>query len=775
MKTQFWISKWFVLIFASVLIGFGMQGTSYGQVCRVGSIIARGGSCTDPGSGEVFSVSQDGRGHFLFITAGTGINLRAGNVNFSANKRGDGSWKINAVTPGSTPARTPTPPTSEESRVKVLVVAPDSPPIYWTERRGPNKIQRANLDGSNVEDLVTRGLANPAGIALDVAGGKMYWIDNGPPNKIQRANLDGSNVEDLVTRGLDDPWSIALDVAGGKMYWTDLGTKKIQRANLDGSNVEDLVTRGLDDPWSIALDIAGGKMYWTDWGAEKIQRANLDGSNVEDLVTRGLDAPVGLALDIAGGKMYWTDLGTSKIQRANLDGSNVEDLVTRGLDTPAGLALDIASGKMYWTHNGWNSATRELTNGKIQRANLDGSDVEDLITGLHVSDGIALGIPSPKLPPKVLIAADQRPPMYWVDADVGTLHRLVDAKVENLLPSVQNATSLTVDVAGGKLYWTEKTGTRTGNIRAANLNGTNVALVKQLTSVPSNLTLDPAMGKLYLTNAWGKVQRLNVDGSRFEPNLITNLTDLKDMAVDVAGGKVYWIEQTGERRGNIRAANLDGTNVRVVKDLTSVPYSLAVDVSQGKLYLTNAWGKVQRMNIDGSRFEPNLITGLDAPEGVTVDAQGGKVYWTEQGSLRRADLNGETVEDVVTSLGKSASLVLGIPPVNNGGPAAPTAVRSVFGETALLANYPNPFNPETWIPYQLETSADVTLTIYAVDGQTVRQLELGHQAPGTYQTRSRAAYWDGRNEYGEPVASGLYFYTLTAGDFTATRKMLIRK
>ncbi|MCE2413369.1 T9SS type A sorting domain-containing protein [Candidatus Poribacteria bacterium] len=96
-------------------------------------------------------------------------------------------------------------------------------------------------------------------------------------------------------------------------------------------------------------------------------------------------------------------------------------------------------------------------------------------------------------------------------------------------------------------------------------------------------------------------------------------------------------------------------------------------------------------------------------------------------------------------------------------------------ETALLANYPNPFNPETWIPYQLETSAEVTLTIYAVDGQAVRQLALGHQAAGTYQTRSRAAHWNGRNEYGEPVASGLYFYTLTTGDFTATRKMLILK
>ena len=70
---------------------------------------------------------------------------------------------------------------------------------------------------------------------------------------------------------------------------------------------------------------------------------------------------------------------------------------------------------------------------------------------------------------------------------------------------------------------------------------------------------------------------------------------------------------------------------------------------------------------------------------------------------------------------------------------------------------------------------DVTLTIYGVNGQVVRALALGHQAAGTYQSRSRAAYWDGRNEYGEPVASGLYFYTLTTGDFTATRKMLIRK
>ena len=96
-------------------------------------------------------------------------------------------------------------------------------------------------------------------------------------------------------------------------------------------------------------------------------------------------------------------------------------------------------------------------------------------------------------------------------------------------------------------------------------------------------------------------------------------------------------------------------------------------------------------------------------------------------------------------------------------------------KTALLPNYPNPFNPETWIPYQLATPADVTLTIYSAKGKVARRIELGTKPAGLYTSRSRAAYWDGKNEVGEPVASGVYFYTLTVGEFTATRKMLIRK
>ena len=95
--------------------------------------------------------------------------------------------------------------------------------------------------------------------------------------------------------------------------------------------------------------------------------------------------------------------------------------------------------------------------------------------------------------------------------------------------------------------------------------------------------------------------------------------------------------------------------------------------------------------------------------------------------------------------------------------------------TALLPNYPNPFNPETWIPYQLVEAAEVTLRIYAANGTLIQTLALGHQPIGMYHNRNHAAYWDGRNAQGEPVASGVYFYTLSAGEFSATRKMVIRK
>ena len=107
--------------------------------------------------------------------------------------------------------------------------------------------------------------------------------------------------------------------------------------------------------------------------------------------------------------------------------------------------------------------------------------------------------------------------------------------------------------------------------------------------------------------------------------------------------------------------------------------------------------------------------------------------------------------------------------------AANTETGTLPHQTQLLANYPNPFNPETWIPYHLANPSNVQITIYDARGSVVRQLDLGHQREGYYTSRNRAAYWDGRNDFGERVASGVYFYHLRADNMSLLRKMLILK
>jgi hypothetical protein len=96
-------------------------------------------------------------------------------------------------------------------------------------------------------------------------------------------------------------------------------------------------------------------------------------------------------------------------------------------------------------------------------------------------------------------------------------------------------------------------------------------------------------------------------------------------------------------------------------------------------------------------------------------------------------------------------------------------------KTILLQNYPNPFNPETWIPFHLSQEADVSVRIYDSVGRLVRNLALGSKQEGIYVDKSKAVYWDGKNDSGEEVASGVYYYSITAGDFSASRKMIVKK
>ena len=186
-------------------------------------------------------------------------------------------------------------------------------------------------------------------------------------------------------------------------------------------------------------------------------------------------------------------------------------------------------------------------------------------------------------------------------------------------------------------------------------------------------------------------------------------------------------------------------------------------------------GSVVTLTLSGAKYETFIF---DIRDNVTVSGIAGvTIPWHQP--KRKSDtqitveleFDGDMTTDGTLTFTVGADAIAGY-----NGPALTAQVAvTAERENALLANFPNPFNPDTWIPYQLEKPTDVTISIHAIDGKLVRTLNLGHQPAGIYRSRSRAAYWDGRNAFGEPVASGLYFYTLTAGDFTATRKMLIQK
>ena len=379
--------------------------------------------------------------------------------------------------------------------------------------------------------------------------------------------------------------------------------------------------------------------------------------------------------------------------------------------------------------------------------------------------------------PVVQIGAAQRPPMYWVNARAGTLHRLVGAEAENLVPSVQNATSLVLNSADNKIYWTEQVGKNRGNVKRANLDGSNVqVLANILNGVPRSIAVDPTQGKLYWTNSGGRIQRANLNGKQVR-NLIQNLEFPDSIILDAASGKLYWTEGTGR----IRRANLNGKSIEKIASGLSPVADIAI--SGNKIYwaeiTSESSGKIGRANLNGSNF--GTLTRLQTPAlSIAIDAARNKLYWSDfAGNIRRSNLNGRRIQNVVLGLTLPIDLALGN--LGTRSAAAPgnsslaSSQSAIPDTTGLLANYPNPFNPETWIPYQLATHTDVQILIYDARGILVRRLELGHQPAGTYTSRSRAAYWDGRNTLGERVASGVYFYQLQAGDVSLMRKMLILK
>ena len=331
------------------------------------------------------------------------------------------------------------------------------------------------------------------------------------------------------------------------------------------------------------------------------------------------------------------------------------------------------------------------------------------------------------------------------------------------------------------MYWTDwELEDRRGKILRANLDGSDVETL--FVGEPSRgIALDIHSGKVYWTN-WnhdrnGSIRRADLDGSNVEL-LVAGLATPRGISFDATGARIYWTEYDWDSStGAIQRADLDGAIVETILADLPGPYHLALDLIGGRIYWTEPGdeydpGVIRRANLDGSDSE-DILTGLDSPKGLALDEAGGKIYWTDERGILRANLDGSNAELLLREMRYLGGIALNVPRTDTVATASPPS--TLPAQTALLANYPNPFNPETWIPYQLHVPAQVRLSIFDVRGALVRAIDLDYRPAGRYLAPSRAAYWDGRDQHGQPVATGVYVYRLQAGASAHVRKMLVLK
>jgi DNA-binding beta-propeller fold protein YncE len=281
--------------------------------------------------------------------------------------------------------------------------------LYWTNGGGLAGVHRVGLDGSGLTTIVddailfggVQGSNFPRGVAVDEINGKVYWGERSR-SLILRVNVDGTAAETLLdlepTYGIGSPEGLAVDPVAGKLFWIydTSGPTALYCSDLDGSNVQPVVANLGQQGVHLSLDRLRRKIYMAHGSGfgganDEIQVVDYDGNNLTDLITK-IAPPAALGaivVDPFGCKLYWGDVGNDKVIRADLDGSDPEDILvfndgSPDLSNPWGLAVDPVAGKIY---------VLKVNQDKIMRADLDGSNLKDFVLSPARPQFAAIDVP----------------------------------------------------------------------------------------------------------------------------------------------------------------------------------------------------------------------------------------------------------------------------------------------------------------------------------------------------------------------------------------------
>ena len=476
-------------------------------------------------------------------------------------------------------------------------------------------------------------------------------------------------------------------------------------------------------------------MLWVDGGGIYA----LVGADVQEFAP-SVDNALNIA--VAGNKVYWTEMtgeSAGTINSANLDGTGVKELKSIKA-VPMGIAVDTDASKLYWTNS----------RGRIQSLNADGSGrIENVVQNM---------------PSRLVDLALSGDNVYWTQD--GEVHEGEPIGGASLLggesPAFWNSQSIpgtpgSLAIAGTKIYWTAKTADGGGTINSVNLDGSGAKQLASILAVPLGIAVDTARSKLYWTNSRGRVQSANLDGSGIR-NVVNGLGMPGDMVLSnsIAAPATVTVTPATPLTPASNKYDINGDGTVDSTDVDALLIAVLAELTGAK-YDVNGDGAVDVKDV--SAVNKNLDAGAAGAPGLL-----GQKF-----SALEVDRLQAQIDLLIATNDRSPAAMRTLVYLQQ------LIVMARPEKTQLLANYPNPFNPETWIPYELATDTDVTLTIYNAQGVVVRVLQLGQQSAGYYTDRERAAYWDGRNALGEQVASGIYFYQLETDDMSSLRKMVILK
>ena len=468
-------------------------------------------------------------------------------------------------------------------------------------------------------------------------------------------------------------------------------------------------------------------MYWISRTEGKLHR--LVDDEVENLAPN-IDGILSLTVDTQNQVLYWTRQTAqrkSAIQRSGLNGKGVITLQT-SLTLMTSIAVNSTGTTIYWAD----------ILGKIKSRPVQGNKVTLLAQNLSAPTGLVW----------------EKDYLYWGEA-TGHIRRMNLRNNRRTIETITTSSGEPVSLAvhSGRVYWTEISG-NASQLKRVNTNGTGLEALKTLTgSRRVWLDVDGSGSKIYLTRA-SRLERRSLSGQSTVP-LVTGLASPGSLVL--------------------------GGTLRAMPPVVSQPTQPTQPTDTSK-YDVNGDGMVDLLDVIAPLVQPNNMKNDVNGDGVVdirdtqeIDANrdAGAAAPSLDIDVKSLDVDFDRVQEQIATLLTSGDM-------SHSTQRALLYLQHLLAsarpdETVLLANYPNPFNPETWIPYHLSESTDVRVNIYDAQGVLVRVLILGHQTVGYYTSRSRAAYWDGRNALGERVASGIYFYQLQTDAVSPMRKMVILK